>query len=315
MVNTYQVQPLESFRLGRMKLPITCYFCGHDNAYEATTCRNCVAPMEIARNFQETQVRPVILPTIGADGVGKSVFLGLLLDILSRQRTRTETLTNDAASIVMQKEIMSALARCEFPDRTSHNPTEWRWAHCRVQQRSRKQPLSVFFVDVAGAAIFREIEFPQTFPIITSLFDKASGVFLLLDAGKVQQGEKEEEFFAMELLSYLSDVRLRHRSDGLLERSRALGSATPPVAVILHKADLSPAAMESPQDFVAGQTPGVIRSCNDLLSQYEFFATSAVGATAEFRKPCGSIVDMPLRVEPRGILSPFRWMMRAVGPH
>ncbi|HEY6563404.1 MAG TPA: hypothetical protein VIY86_02815 [Pirellulaceae bacterium] len=313
---SYQIQPLESFRLGRYQLPIPCYLCNHDNLYDAPLCRHCTAPLDLARSFAETQVRPQIWMTLGADGVGKSVFLGTLLDILSRQRSRTEFLTNDAASIVIQKEVMAALARQEFPDRTSPRAEDWRWAHCRLHRRTRKEPLSVFFVDLAGSAILREIETPHSFPVIRGLFEKSTGVFLVMDAARIQAGDKDEEFFAMEIMSHLSDMRARQRptSPSPTRRTRFVGPAMPPVAIALAKGDQCPACFDNPRDFATGQLPGVVRCCEELLSQFEFFGVSAVGGVATVKPPSGPSSEVPLRVEPRGILEPFRWLVRNVTP-
>ncbi len=315
-MTSFQVQPLESYRLGRYQLPIPCYLCGHDNLFDAVFCRNCHGPLDIARTHAETQSKPQILMTVGADGVGKSVFLGTLLDILSRQRSRTEFLTNDAASIVIQKEVMAALARQEFPERTSTNSEDWRWAHCRLHRRTRKDPLSVFFVDIAGTSMMREIEAPQSFPVVGGLFEKATGIFLVVDAARIQQGDKDEEFFAMEILSHLAGVRQRQRPAVPTNprRTRHTTVTLPPVAVVMAKADQCPSCCESPRDYVAGQLPGVVRCCEEQLSQFEFFAVSSVGAVATVKLNKGGTADVPLRVEPRGVLEPFRWMIRSTCP-
>jgi hypothetical protein len=315
-MSAYQVQPLDSFRLARMQMPVPCYFCEHDNAFDAIICRHCTAPMEITRVYNATQVRPAIMPTIGADGVGKSVYLGLMLDILSRQRNHTESLTNDASSIVIQKEIMSALARNSFPERTSSRAEDWRWAHCRLHQRSKKAVRSVFFVDIAGSAMLRGIESPRSYPLIAGLFEKATGVFLIMDGARLQQGDKDEEFFAMELLSHMADVRRRRdaESPSTQRAARQNHSPMPPIAIVLAKSDQIDAGWVSPRDFVQGQAPGVIRVCNDVLTQFDFFTASAAGAVATVTTSEGGTTEVPLRIEPRGIMEPFRWLMRNMSP-
>jgi hypothetical protein len=84
------------------------------------------------------------------------------------------------------------------------------------------------------------------------------------------------------------------------------------VALVLAKTDQCPAAFDDPREFIEGQLPGVARTCEELLSQYDFFAISAVGAVATVKLPNGSQAEVPLRVEPRGILEPFRWMIRSL---
>ena len=88
----------------------------------------------------------------------------------------------------------------------------------------------------------------------------------------------------------------------------------PPVAIVLAKSDQVDAGWISPRHFVLGQAPGVIRVCNDVLTQFDFFSVSAIGAVATGTAPDGSSVEIPLRVEPRGIMEPFRWLIRNISP-
>ncbi len=111
------IEPLESYRLGRYALPIPCLLCGHDNLFDADACRHCSAPMALARSAlrQKKHTIPQVLATLGPDGSGKSVFLGVLLDILSRQRERMDFTTCDASSVALQQEAIAALRVANFP--------------------------------------------------------------------------------------------------------------------------------------------------------------------------------------------------------
>ncbi len=115
----YNVQPLESFRLGAYQLPLPCYLCGSGNLFDSQWCRNCYAPMEIMRIAagSKTKQPPQLVATLGAGHVGKTVYLGMLLDILARQNEDLEFTTCDAASVAMQQESIAVLAKGQFPRR------------------------------------------------------------------------------------------------------------------------------------------------------------------------------------------------------
>ena len=84
------IQPLESYRIGRTQLPIPCALRGHDNSFEAAECRSCHAPTAIGRTAagDRKKPKPQLLMPLGADGVGKTVYLGMLLDLLNREHDR-----------------------------------------------------------------------------------------------------------------------------------------------------------------------------------------------------------------------------------
>ena len=55
------------------------------------------------------------------------------MDMLSRQEQGTHILARGGFSINLQQETIAALARCEFPERTSIEPERWHWVHGQVQ--------------------------------------------------------------------------------------------------------------------------------------------------------------------------------------
>ena len=70
------IQPLETFRVGRTRLPIPCCLCGNDNLFDAPKCRVCYAPMALGRcsTGDKKKLAPQLSTTLGADGVGKTVY-------------------------------------------------------------------------------------------------------------------------------------------------------------------------------------------------------------------------------------------------
>src|SRR5690349_17543028 len=119
--------PLDSWRLAQYSVPTPCYICGSDNTCDAELCHRCLAPMALAHQAQSQKVAPRMLATVGASGVGKTVYLGMLMDMLSRQPHRLQALARGAFSINLQQATASALARGEFPDKTPTEPDRWHW--------------------------------------------------------------------------------------------------------------------------------------------------------------------------------------------
>ncbi len=76
--------PLETYLLAEQAAPIACLVCDHENCCSAARCRNCSAPMSLAHKRSRSKKRPQLIAVIGASGAGKTVYLGLLMDMLTR---------------------------------------------------------------------------------------------------------------------------------------------------------------------------------------------------------------------------------------
>ncbi len=308
-MNTWSVQPLDSYRLSQYQLPLPCLLCGENNLIDATSCRNCTAPMEMTRIVNEAKkTRPQIIATLGAPGVGKSVYLGMLLDILTRQRERSDVTTLGTSSIDLQQATMAALTRGEFPEPTPKKPEEWTWAHCRLSRSTRKTPLEVFLPDVSGAAVVQEYEHRKSYDVIPGLISKATGLMLFVDSGRVQDGDQDEEFFALKLLQYFEEIQAQEAKKQRTKKRRKR-AANSHVAIILAKADQSDDCRHHTEEFVRGQMNALWQHCEDRLPSHRFFAASAVGACATVKDRREFDVTIPLRVEPHGIIEPFRWLL------
>ena len=62
----------------------TCLICGLENEPQTLVCAECFAPMELAVQAIRQQATPNIISVFGDSNVGKTVYLGMLLDILSK---------------------------------------------------------------------------------------------------------------------------------------------------------------------------------------------------------------------------------------
>src|SRR5262249_37565232 len=196
---------LDSYRLAAYTVPSPCYICGGGNNYDAELCRHCHAPMALAHQAMTQKIHPRMIAAIGPSGAGKTVYLGMLSDMLSRQDEQLQLLARGAFSIRLQQSAMASLARCEFPRKTPHEPDRWNCVHCQVLRKKQK-PAELIMPDLAGEALLEEVDHPGTYPVIRSFLGKCAGVLVLVDAPRAQSGESDEDFHTMKLVSYLSEL-------------------------------------------------------------------------------------------------------------
>jgi hypothetical protein len=227
--------------------------------------------------------------------------------------------TCGASSVSIQKDTIRALSRGAFPNPTSHEAKDWNWAHLRLTQRSRRAKLEVFLADIAGHAMLEEVESPGSHQAIGPLMTKSTGILLMVDAARVAADDKDEEYFARQLISHANELRelefealQRKREAGGRKSRRAASSAkesSPPVALVLMKSDQCSETWDDPRGFARSRMPSFWAEMKNRIANLEVFAASAVGAVAKRRTSSGYMSEMPLRVEPRGIIEPFRWLI------
>ncbi len=293
--------PLESARLAAYSEQVPCYICSGENAYDAELCRHCSAPMALA--LQSDRGRPPhLVAAIGATGAGKTVYLGMLTDMLSRRNDQLHLLARGAFSITLQQTTIGALAKCDFPDKTPNEPDRWNWMHCQIAGRSRSQPLELIMPDMAGESLIQEVDHPHSYPVIRQFLSRCWGVQLLIDAARLYEGGQEQDFFTMKLLSYLCE----------LDPHPKRGWGRRPIALVFTKADQCEDCFDDPEAFAKQWAPGLHRLCLERLKRYRFFAAGVAGACAH-RWAFGRRVTVPLRIEPRGIVEPFQWLLKEMG--
>jgi hypothetical protein len=106
----------------------------------------------------------------------------------------------------------------------------------------------------------------------------------------------------MQLISYLDSLR----------QSRRGRKVTIPVALVFTKADLCEDAIQDPERFARSNAPGLARICESPLKNFRFYCSAVAGSTAKLVDPYGTETLVPLRIEPRGIIEPFAWLMTQV---
>jgi hypothetical protein len=288
---------MDSYRLAAYTVPCPCYICGGGNNFDAELCRHCHAPMALAHQATSQKIHPRMIAAIGPSGAGKTVYMGMLTDLLSRQDQEMQLLARGAFSLQLQQTAMASLARCEFPYKTPNEPDRWHWVHCQVL-RKKHRPAELIMPDLAGEALLEEVDHPNTYPVIRAFLQKCAGVLVLIDAPRVESGDNDEDFNTMKLISYLCE----------LQADKKTGWQSRPVALVFTKADQCEHCFEDPQAFARRHTPGLVQQCRERLKRHDFFAVGVAGACGFRNEPLGK-VHVPLRIEPRGIVEPFKWLL------
>jgi hypothetical protein len=225
----------------------------------------------------------------------------MVTDMLSRQYEDLQLLARGAFSIKLQQHTMAALAKCEFPAKTPNEPDRWNWMHCQVLRKKRR-PTELIMPDLAGEALLEEVDHPNTYPVIRSFLSKCASVLVLIDAPRAQSGQSDEDFHTMKLISYLCE----------LSAEKKTGWQVRPVSLVFTKADQCEHCFDDPAAFARRHTPGLFQQCRERLKRHQFFAVGVAGACGYRNEPHGR-VHVPLRVEPRGVVEPFAWVLEQLG--
>jgi hypothetical protein len=299
----YAQLPIETYLLAQQAAPIECLVCDQENCCSAARCRNCSAPMNLAHQTQTVKKRPHLIAVIGASGAGKTVYLGMLMDMLTRHVSLLRSTARGPMSISLQQTTTTALATGWFPEKTATEAEHWHWVHCQFNCRRRRRPLELAIPDVSGEALAIETERSGRYPAIRSLLAKCAAVMVLADAERLQAGDHAQDFITLKLLSLIGDLR-----DEQAHSRRHRGVERRPLVLVLTKADRCDGLAENPREFAAAHASALWNDCRTRFPRHEAFACSVAGATA-LRDNFGRKQHVPLRIEPHGIIEPFGWLM------
>jgi len=279
----------------------TCLICETENAAEALQCAECFAPMAIGYDLESRQSEPQIVSVIGESNVGKTVYLGFLLDMLAQRAGDFEAVPNGAYSVDLQQSVISHMAHRMFPPKTPMEADQWYWAHYRVRHKKSRSPwVDLVMPDMAGESLAAEIATPRSFQVIHALLNKSAGLLLLVDAAMAANGSTQPDFFAMKMLSYIDSISATRRS----RRTRT------PIAVLLCKADHCPECFDDPQAFVRANLNRTWNLCESRFDRIGIFASSVVGSLGYATSADGGVVTpIPLHTALRGVLEPFEWLI------
>lgn len=280
-----------------------CMICGTGNPLAAPQCRECSAPMALVHDAAGRSQAPAIISIIGESNVGKTVYLGFLLDMLSQRAGAFEAIPRGAYSIDVQQNVIAHMARRMFPPKTPMEADKWYWAYYQISRREPvERRVDLIMPDMAGESLAAEVAAPKTFQVIRSLLGKTGGLILLVDAAMAANGSAQPDFFALKMLSYIDSMR-------------AVGEQriTTPTAVVLCKADHSPDCFDDPRQFVRANLNRLWNLCESRFECVEFFASSVVGSLGYAAgEDDGCVVPVPLHTALRGVLEPFEWIIDRV---
>jgi hypothetical protein len=244
---------------------------------------------------------PRIVSVVGESNVGKTVFLGFLLDMLSQRAGDFEAIPRGAYSIDLQQTVISHMARRAFPPKTPMEANMWYWTYYQVRRRGGSRTwVDLVMPDMAGESLVAEVASPQTFKVIHDLMAKSAGILLLADAALAAGGSTQPDFFALKSLSYLDALHGGRRDDRI----------STPIALVLCKADHCPDCFDDPAAFARTNLNRMWNLCESRFSNVRYFAASAVGSLGyAMSDDEQQAMTVPLHVALRGILEPFEWII------
>ena len=165
----------------------SCYICGKDNADDVTHCTRCSTLMALSHDVDSKQTNPHRVAVLGGPGVGKTVYLGMLMDMLSRQQRALQITARGAYSLSLQQSVMTALAGCRFPSPTQFEPERWNWIHCEVKRSRRGRPVEIVLPDLAGTSFVQEISQPNSSNPIHHFLQQCAAAMVLIDASQADR--------------------------------------------------------------------------------------------------------------------------------
>jgi len=281
---------------------IPCLICEAKNSLKTALCNNCHAPMALTHQYAAQQQEPCIVSIVGESNVGKTVYLGFLLDMLAQRAGKFDAVPKGAYSVDLQQTVISYMASRIFPPKTAMEVDQWHWAYYQVRKRCDKSKwVDLIMPDMAGESLAAEIAMPQTCRVISNLLGKSAGLLMLIDAGLAANGSSRPDFFTLKLLSYI-DTIYAAKQDQWIDM---------PIGIILCKSDYCPECFDNPQQFVKANLNRTWNMCENRFKNVQFFACSVVGslgyATSEKED---YVVPIPLHTALQGVLEPFEWIIQ-----
>jgi len=283
--------------------PTQCLICGSENTEDAMLCATCAAPMALTHEAVTQERKPDILTIIGDSNVGKTVYLGYLLDMLSRRAGEYESIPKGPFAINLQQSVMSHLANRLFPPKTPNEVDEWHWVYCQVANRAEPSRwYDLVMPDMAGESIAAELDAPHSYTVIRGLLTQSDGVMLLVDASQAAMGNVHADFFAFKLLSYVDQL------SGVKSNMKV----QTPVAIVLCKCDYCPQAFDDPITFAKTNLNRLWNLAESRFENVAFFAASVIGAIGFGTDADDNVIPVPLHSAPRGVLEPYEWLLTAL---
>jgi hypothetical protein len=224
----------------------------------------------------------------------------MLLDMLARGAGGLRGVAQSPFSLTLHRNLILALEQQRFPEKTPVESDRWHWVHCEVQGGNGKNLYDIVTPDVAGEAVMAELENSGSDKTIRALIGRCAGLVILVDVIEVIAAGHAQELFAMQLLSYLDSLKPRKRRRNI----------DIPVAIVFTKTDLCDEWIRDPAAFAKANVPELYGQCQMRLDRFRFYFSGVAGSTGRLVDRSGRETLIPLRVEPRGVIEPFAWMVK-----
>jgi hypothetical protein len=282
-----------------------CVVCGNQILLSGHSCPNCRTPVAVSKSVakQDPRKKSKLFSVLGASGAGKTVYLGMLLDMLGKGTHGLRGIPNGSFSMAVQDQTISALENRRFPEKTPSESDLWNWIHCEAFHQHRdKLRLDLVTPDVAGEVLAQEIEHVGSSATITHLAMFSDSIMILLDSTSIRDESSAEDSFAIKLVDYIARQQTKVHDE-------RRGKVRLPIAFVLTKTDICPEAEYSTLQFAQTNLPGLYEFCRRHYQSFEFFPASVVGTTWTDFDEDGNCVSVPLHVQPRGIIEPLQWAL------
>lgn len=286
-------------------IALDCACCDTRLSERDEFCSQCQTPASLSKTVATRIGKQNFISVLGPSNAGKTVYLGLLLDILSRGAEGFRGTATSAFSVDLQEQVVTALEQRTFPEKTPSEADAWKWLHCQISITERKSSRNVDLVspDFAGEAIAMEVNQAGIYPAIQHVVRKSTGLMILCDSMRVRDAGSGEDLFAMKLASYVAQLH------GLASDSKRGHSTSPAIAIVFTKCDGCPEAIENPSEFAANNTSRLSEFCSRTFSRHAFFAASVAGNSGVISDSNGRQMRVPFHIQPRGVLEPLQWIV------
>ncbi len=290
---------------GMPPIALDCACCDLRLSERDDYCPECLTPSSLSRTVATRVGKQNFISVLGASNAGKTVYLGLLLDILSKGPDEFRGMATSAFSVDLQEQVITALERRTFPEKTPSEADLWKWLHCQISMGADKDARMVDLIspDFAGEAIAMEVNQAGLYPAIQHVVKKSSGLMILCDSMRVRDSGSGEDLFAMKLASYIAQLH------GLTNDASKGRTAGPAVAIVFTKCDGCPEAIADPDAFAANNTSRLFEFCRRSFSKHAFFAASVAGSSGLVSDAAGRSMRLPFHIQPQGVLEPLQWIV------
>ena len=95
--------------------------------------------MALAHQARDAKLPPRMIATVGSADSGKTVYLGMLTDMLSRKYGQLELIAKGALSVSLQQSAMESLSNNRFPTKTPNEPDRWNWLNSQIKVAGKRQ--------------------------------------------------------------------------------------------------------------------------------------------------------------------------------